>query len=1152
MSHSHQSQKANLLTTCDNNEFSLLAKVSGHRYSCNDDKQHDNDNDCIHSNNDNDVNIEIENNNNNKSKNNKSNNRSNNNFNFSRVSLKAIKNRIKLSNSYSLTFSQSSSSSSSATTTTNKRHGPTTLHDSNIVNNSDSIDNNKNLIKSKSITECLTKDIVVIDGDVVALGDENISISCNESRVNSISFPSNRFIDDNTRMGSKRQTKDKENEADNNKSFTTCRDTNNQLNLSDATNRKTTSSTPKTNNAIENSTDFSSACVTDENDDKSMTMVLSPRDKQTQVIPSSSSSTTSNENNNEIAVFHKGDRRKRNAAVNNDINKTGIRDNDEKHKSDDEVERKLLNVNHRQNTNPFLNENSTTLTTDDDENRQQQPPLQQNDDDEMEAVSIIIHQNESITKHNNEIVSDAGGDGIETRLKRSKRSDNESTSDHHRQTTPPQPIMRQRRATVTMRTAYENDLSAAMLIRGDNSCDKTSHIIKSAIPTCTFQRQDYIRPGESDKNRDINDIDGGVVEKREKKLFKLGKKSGNLFHIPSFGRAMSSSGKPMTPSLRNVNLHYPNKTSTIVDCSSEKRPLGSFPSRAKYQLIKLGQKCKILTHHHDPIATTTTTMTSMATMPRLGAPSRMSVVKTKQQQHHHKRHYYNEVDKSYHLDDFIRKTHLLNSFGENDDDNKDGFVDNEDVDNAIVGYHFDQDMGEELDDDDDDDDSRQHHQKASNCNAADNNSVIYKSYKSEIDLTRNLTYLDAFLNEHFESSKSEQQPPPQHHQQQSHRQHKRSKTKNINYSPKNVHRQNQRRFQDNSKLFSSSSTMINDSTFNDMMMEDEQKKSFCDGNVTSSSFEYTTVIAKAKRKNNREFQQDLINNGGGMRPTTSSSLSSSDYASVFSNGSKEAIKTKLISTPEELVERHEIANKLPSAAKVKKSRARRSSQPIPELTNTIENENENEHFLLFDEANFTELKRSMKTLHPDLYNSVPQFEDINAVDFLADTTSNFRGNNGDCNDSTLINPFSVDPTNSTSAIGKRQLSSSYNVDGSSASIYHQDYLEHFQQQQMLGQRNDIDTSTSSGYMAMMRNGIRPRTSTYSSSSNHSPHNEILLVQDSLLYNNNYNVGSVNDLYGSRKVHSQSISSSSSSYGPHRVIVSKSKKQKGEVVLEYEC
>jgi hypothetical protein len=445
-------------------------------------------------------------------------------------------------------------------------------------------------------------------------------------------------------------------------------------------------------------------------------------------------------------------------------------------------------------------------------------------------------------------------------------------------------------------------------------------------------------------------------------------------------------------------------------------------------------------------------------------------------------------------------------------------------------------MDEELDDDE----ARQFHQKASNGNAADNNSVIYKSYKSEIDLTRNLTYLDAFLNEHFESSKAQQR------QQYQQRQHKRSRTKNINYSPKNVHRHNQQRLQDNSKLFSSSSTMINDTTFDDMMMEDEheQKKSFCDGNVTSSSFEYTTVIAKnGRRKNNKEFQ-DLINASGEMRPTTSSSLSSSDYASVFSNGSKEAMKTKLISTPEESVESNEIA-KLPS--KVKKSRARRSSQPIPELTNTIENENENEHFLLFDEANFTELKRSMKTLHPDLYNSVPQFEDINAVDFLADTTtaSSFsRGNNGDCNDTTLINPFAVDPTNSTSAIGKRQLSSSYNVNGSSASIYHQDYLEHFQQQQMLGQRNDIDTSSGGGYIAMMRNGIRPRTSTYSSS-NHS-HNEISLVQDSLLYNN---IGSVNDLYGSRKVHSQSISSS---YGPHRVIVSKSKKQKGEVVLEYEC
>lgn len=1119
MSHSHQSQ-ANLLT-CDN-EFSLLAKVSGHR---NEDVYDDNLS----------ANIITK-----TSKHNIDESKNCNNFNFSRVSLKAIKSRIKMSNSHSLTFSQSSSLLlKSSNKITNQQQQQS--HDSSscniITNNSDSIDcNNKNLIKSKSITNCLTKDVIDGEVDVAALGDDNESkiSQCNESRVNSINYQSERFIHvDDTRQTEANLLKkqiDKEDEADNDEPLGY---NGTERNDDDDTNQYSMRTKPTPKLAIEHSSTTTTTNiksdfpVTDERDDKSMMMAVSSHGKQTAAISSSScssSSTTSNENNNEV-VACKADRRKRNCPIEADASARN-----EPKKNDDET--KLLNVNHgqHQNTNPFLGlEYDTMLTTD-----AEVPEAPAKLDDEDEQLSCK-------------------GDSIEpSRLRKLKRPKQPSKEDFNNDELDITKNNggRRRAATMTTMGTYENDLSqATMLISNCNNGDNTnsaavsSHIIKSAIPTRAFQRQDYLRPGEDDKSRDINNIEGCVVEgeKREKKLFKLGKKSGNLFHIPTFGRASMSCGKPMTPSMRHVSLHYPSKTSTIVDCSSEKRSLGSLPSRAKYQLIKLGQKCKILTHHHQPapITTTTTTTTttaaaSMATMPRLGAHTRMSVIKTSK---HQKRHYYNEVNKSYHLDDFIRKTHLLNNMLANDEvdmDNDNGYYDDDD-DDAIVGYQFDCD---------EDDCVQQRQQNMQSCS----NNVVYKSYKSEIDLTRNLTYLDAFLNEHFEPS-SYKRSPRQHR-------HKRTKssTKNINYLTKNVHRHNPKQ-QDESDIFSPSTTMINDGNFDDIDdMIEEQKRgqaSFCDGNVTSSSFEYSTVIKAGGRKQQRDLQ-DLINVGRSIttNTATSSSMSSSDYASVFSNGSKEATatKSKLISTPEEQhqeVESHDITK----LAKVKKSRARRSSQPIPELTNAIENENE--QFLLFDDAKFSELKRSMKTLHPDLYNSVPHFEDINAVDFMNSTDANFCHYNGDSDaNALLINPFSVD-TNSTSAISKRQLSSSYNID--SANIHHRDYLEHFQQQQMLGQQQKrSDGIDSSGYMAaFMRNGIRPRTSTYSSSSSSTNHHHNEISPDSLYQTQHNLLASPSDLYGARKVHSQSISSTSS-YGPHRVLVSKSKKQKGELVLEYEC
>lgn len=1098
MSHSHQSQ-ANLLTTCDN-EFSQLAKVSGHT-SRNEDA----------------MNLSA-----------KQSTACKNNFNFSRVSLKALKHRIKLSNSHSLTFSQTSSL---LLKSSSNKHDNSSC---NIITNNrvDSADyNKKNLIKSKSITECLTK--VVIDGGV-AFGTDDTD-DCNESRVNSISYQSDRFIRSDDAANLLKKQTDKENEADNDGPLghideQRTNDTNQYLKRIMP---KLASDHPTTTTNI--NSDFA---VTDEHDDKSMMMAVSSRGIKAAASSScSSSSTTSNENNNEI-VACKGDRRTKHSAL---IGPSGHVD--EKTKRDDIDETKLLNVN-QSTTNPFLE-------------------YDQADGEVLEAPARQNNENETSCK----------GDSIEStvRSRQPKRPNQPSKEDfnHDELDLARNNGVRRRAATMTAAVgAHDNDLSPATMlisncINGVNT--HSTHIIKTAIPTRAFQRQDYSRPGEDDKGRDINNIDGCCVvegEKRERKLFKLGKKSGNLFHIPTFGRgggssSLSSCGKPMTPSMRNVSLHYPSKTSTIVDCSSmEKR--GSLPSRAKYQLIKLGQRCKILTHHHQPATTTTTTAASMTTaastaanmvtMPRLGAHTRMSLIKASKQQ---KRHYYNEVNKSYHLDDFIRKTHLLNNMlDEAEIDNENGqCYDNDEEygasnDDAIVGYQFD--CGEE-------DNSMDYGHRQFADRSCSSNNVVYKSYKSEIDLTRNLTYLDAFLNEHFEASSSS--PANRSPRQQRHHKRMKSSTKSINYSPRNVNRQQQQQ-QDEGETFPPSTAMINDETFDDIddMAEEQRQRqaSFADGNVTSSSFEYTTVVKAGGGR--KQQQQDLISVGRSItaNTATSSSLSSSDYASVFSN--EAATKSKLISTPEELQQQHdEIRDDVKKLTKVKKSRARRSSQPIPELTNALANDNE--QFLLFDDANFVAMKRSMKNLHPDFYNSVPQFEDFSSVDMDA----NFRHYNGDCDGSALlINPFLVD-TNSTSAIGKRQLS--YNIDSSNA-IHHRDYLEHFQQQQMLGQQHPKRSdATDSGYIAaMMRNGMRPRTSTYSSSSSSTNHRHNETSPDSFYpptsqQHHHHAIGSVSDLYGGRKAHSQSISSTaaaSSSYAPHRVIVSKSKKQKGELVLEYEC
>lgn len=1068
----------------------MLAKVSGH--SSNNDNEIDDNIECC----DGSTTIKPTKANSNLSSSQVNNN---NNFNFARVSVKTIKSKIKLNGSYSLTLVQhassvSNSNSSNSETvdkqiTKNNSNLMFSVNQDKIIYNSSSIDNNKSLIKSKSITGCLNGDANnYSDGDDDATkevindvppGDKRFQ--CNENRINSISYENENHLNICDRSVAV-VVDDKGNGIieDVNDEFSSSQTAAGAANE----NRSNNTNRFALGNEIDSIVDLKNPdLIVLKSDEKTMTMMSSPREKPTiEATISSSCSSTSNENNNEINVI------KSDAGQSVDDNEN----------IQDDTEKKLLNVSHKRNTNPFLNdicemadgeltvselaahkistiENEIVKTGSDNNRKDDDGDIQPSGKSEKAVeISSDPRLKNLKTPHGSSVswiednqernLLDYDGDSDELcnseifgmrENSAHKSSVNDLTPKH----------LQKEQIKRNLTSTCENDTSP------DND---PSFIIKSAIPTCPFQRQDYKRPGEC--NTDI--IDDGEL-KREKKLFKLSKKSGNLFSIPSFGKTNGKS----TPTLKHVNLHYPDKTcsSSVVDCPSEKKYFEKFHTKAKYQLIKLGQKCKILTHHQTPTTTLPTRMGNVRT----------TIIKTNTN-HRKKYQYYNEINKSYQLDDFIRTTHLLNGNGEDDVSHNEFEADNDGQQNLNNEYN--------------------------------RNSVIYKSYKSEIDLTRNLTYLDAFLNEHFEREPSTiEQPSEQSSKAKNasrHKQHKRmnSCSKNINYST-NVIRHDQQ------------PTMINDTNFDgiDESIDDDcGGRQFYDGNVTSSSFEYTAVKEKMTRKD----LQEIIS---GKSNTTSSSLSSSDYASVYSGGSKEGrvapgdVKSKLISTPEESIEYYD-SSVLEKQNKQKRVRSRRSSQPIPEHTNSYQ-ENDCNQFLLFDEANFVELKNNMKKFHPDLYNSVPQFEDLSAIDFYENPQ--YHQYDGE----TLINPYAIEAT----PTGKRQLSSSYN----DRSIHHQDYLEHFQQQQLLG-HGDTDVN-SNGYTMknILFNNVRPRTSTISA---HSTYNE---PSRDVYFNQS--VGSANDLYDARKISQKSHSQSITPYGhPHRVIVSKSKKQKGELVLEYEC
>lgn len=122
--------------------------------------------------------------------------------------------------------------------------------------------------------------------------------------------------------------------------------------------------------------------------------------------------------------------------------------------------------------------------------------------------------------------------------------------------------------------------------------------------------------------------------------------------------------------------------------------------------------------------------------------------------------------------------------------------------------------------------------------------AVYKSYKSEIDLTKNLNYLDAFLNENFDKLCD-------------------SKTSTVGRM--------------NTRVKGSLGHKRTKSVIGDTILLQESKRKFQPVQPSISSSDSFSNNVSVKRKDNSDKS--------GKSNTTSSSMSSSDYASVYSGPS---------------------------------------------------------------------------------------------------------------------------------------------------------------------------------------------------------------------------------------------------------------------------
>lgn len=175
------------------------------------------------------------------------------------------------------------------------------------------------------------------------------------------------------------------------------------------------------------------------------------------------------------------------------------------------------------------------------------------------------------------------------------------------------------------------------------------------------------------------------------------------------------------------------------------------------------------------------------------------------------------------------------------------------------------------------------------CDRPNHNKFLYKSYKSEIDLTKNLTYLDAFLDEKFDMGIANNQSRVTVQQQQDIVQMEKQATKNCNYE----HRRT-KSYTKNNAIVSINQSKDRQQHILDVSCEEDSSKTTSKVNVMVPPSAYTT---------------------------TSSSLSSSDYASgySYSNGSNEA-KEKLILTFDDNPVGYAMANRTSNSVKEKEKK----------------------------------------------------------------------------------------------------------------------------------------------------------------------------------------------------------------------------------------
>lgn len=490
------------------------------------------------------------------------------------------------------------------------------------------------------------------------------------------------------------------------------------------------------------------------------------------------------------------------------------------------------------------------------------------------------------------------------------------------------------------------------------------------------------------------------------------------------------------------------------------------------------------------------------------------------------------------------------------------------------------------------------------CDRPNHNKFLYKSYKSEIDLTKNLTYLDAFLDEKFDMGCTNNQNKMLRQQQDIVQTQKMEHgTKNCNYE----HRRT-KSYTKNNAIVS-----INQSKDRHHILEVNCEE---DSSKTSKVATMPTMVQPA------------------TYTTTSSSLSSSDYASGYSYTGSNETREKLILTFDDnpveyalpLVKRNSVSN----STKEKKSHLERhkyhdefydvdkkdthymlqqynnSGNNHDYITNKDIYDDDDEDHTAFSYTNLP-IPSSAKDIRFDNFQCSDYRNDINFSNSIStlDTSHNYAhssvitSNNLSLDESNLMHQYER-------VVGKRRKSNAKISRSNSNSIkeltYHENYLEHYNKNK--SSKNNLNLSQNSIISGQIQQPYSTITMTHNlfydlnapttmgapignvnedntneqngkkRKSNNTRNNKVTTTSLGHHYchrnsssSNEYNTSNAILQNSVHRMNNDTVSSSTSSYqstssgstggvgksNAQRVIVSKSNKQVGgELVVEYEC